>query len=494
MQIILSPEQMRELEQQYFRATGTPSAQLMRTAAAQLVQAMDERGLVRGRSIVFLCGTGGNGGDGLAAAAMCHALGARCRVYLAQPPETYTGDAARYLHALPAEIPLQCAGAFPDSDVIVDALFGIGLNRPVAGHYAGLIGQVNASSAFTVSVDIPSGISAATGDILGSAVRADLTITFQHMKPGHFLRFGMDHSGETDVRDIGIPPEFLTDIPPLNESHRFLFRPDNASVAAMLPQRQHFSHKNTHGHLLLIAGSFGMAGAAAMAARAALHTGAGLVTIACPRSIVPILQTLVPEAMCLPLPEDENGCISAAAEEILAAALARKSAVAIGPGLSRAFPEKLLRLVADCGLPAVFDADALRLKRYQPHHLITPHPGEAARLIPLTGDEIADAIQLHSLGPQVIYKGAASIIAADDGLFLSDTGSPCMAKGGSGDVLTGIAGALLARGLSPAQTAVAASHIHGRCGEAAEARFGKTYPTAMDLIACLPEVWQALGQ
>ena len=371
---------------------------------------------------------------------------------------------------------------------------GIGLNREITGAYAGLIRRINDSAATVVSADIPSGIDGSTGSILGDAVEADLTVTFQHPKPGHFLRHGMDHSGELDIRDIGIPQEFLQNTPPLCGSHRFLFRPEDRDITALLPKRKHFSHKNSHGHLLLIAGSFGMAGAAAMAARAALHSGAGLVTVACPQSIVPILQTLVPEAMCLPLPQDDRGCIHESAADALQAAFTGKSAIAVGPGLSRNIPKNILTAVAESGIAAVFDADALRLDHYAAHHLITPHPGEATRMIAPSGDEISDALQLHSLGPQVIYKGAASIIATDDGLYLSDTGSPCMAKGGSGDVLTGIAGALLARGLTAAQAAVAASHIHGRAGEAAERKFGKTYPTAMDLIVCLPEIWQVLEQ
>lgn len=494
MQIILTPVQMRAFEERYFQSGRMSSSQLMGRAASELVRVMDERGLVRGKRIAFLCGTGGNGGDGLAAAALCHVLGAQCLVVLAQPAGRYTGDALHYLQNLPDGVVVCPLHAVGTPDVWVDALFGIGLNRPVSGLYAECIEQMNASDAPVVSVDIPSGIDGLTGDILGCAVEADVTVTFQHPKPGHFLRHGMDFSGELMVCDIGIPSEFLQLVPPLEDQHPFLLQPEDSAIAAMLPRRRHFSHKNTHGHLLLIAGSRGMAGAAAMAACAALHSGVGLLTIACPKEIVPILQTLAPEAMCLPLPQDENGCISADAVETLTNAFTGKSAVAIGPGLSRNLPSVILQTVAACGLPAVFDADALRPTHWQPYHIITPHPGEAARLLQPSRHEIDDALRLHDSCPQVIYKGAASIIATDDGLYLSDTGSPCMAKGGSGDVLTGIAGALLARGMSAAKAAVAASHVHGRAGEAAARKHGLSYPTAMDLIACLSEVWQALGQ
>ena len=502
MQIIVTPGQMRQMEQNFFRETGTPSSQLMLRAAEELVQAMDERGLVRGRRIAFVCGNGGNGGDGLAAAAICSRMGALCQVALAMPAESFTGDARLYLDALPANVPLRSLAEIDEPDVWVDAFFGIGLSRNVEGYPAECIGRMNASDAVVVSVDVPSGLDSRTGDILGCAVHADLTVTFQHPKIGHFLRRGMDACGELVVRDIGVAPEFLTDTPPLTAETPFLRRPQDSDIAALLPKRRHFSHKGTHGHLLLVAGSRGMAGAAAIAARAAVHSGAGLTTIACPQEVVPILQILVPEAMCIPLPQNAAGAVSDEALPILKNALKGKSAVAIGPGLSRSAAPEIIRSVLECGLPAVIDADALNLiaadealkQLLRDHHLITPHPGEAARLVPLSGDEITDALALRRLGCQVIYKGAASLIAAADRLFLSDTGSPCMAKGGSGDMLTGIAGALLARGMTAANAAIAASHIHGRAGEDAEDKYGLAYPAAMDLIACLPDVWRALAQ
>lgn len=502
MQIIVTPAQMRQMEQNFFRGTDSPSADLMLRAATELVQAMDAQDLVRGRRMVFVCGNGGNGGDGLASAAICQRMGAECRVVLTAPTDRFTGDAKQYLDALPASVPLCRIEEIDEPDVWVDAIFGIGLSRPVEGLPAECIARMNASRATVVSVDVPSGLDSRTGAILGCAVQADFTVTFQHAKPGHFLQHGLDLCGHLTVRDIGVAPEYLADTPPLTPEVPFLQRPQDSDVAAMLPPRKHFSHKGTHGHLLLIAGSRGMAGAAAIAARAALHSGAGLTTIACPQEIVPILQILVPEAMCLSLPQTSAGAISAEALPILENALPGKSAVAIGPGLSRNAAPEILRAALECGLPTVIDADALNpiaanhsLRQQLCHrHLITPHPGEAARLISLSGDPIADALALRRLGCQVIYKGAASLIAADEALYLSDSGSPCMAKGGSGDMLTGIAGALLARGLSVGKTAIAASHIHGRAGEIAEARTGRTYPAAMDLIACLPEIWQALGQ
>lgn len=502
MQIILSPDQMRQLEQHFFSRTGMPSHLLMGRAASELTRAMDERGLVRGKRMAFVCGNGGNGGDGLAAARMCQELGAQCMVALAMPREKFQGDAARYLNLLPGSIPACELDSIPEPDVWVDALFGIGLNREVTGLPARCIERMNASAAPVVSVDVPSGVSGLTGDVLGCAVRADVTVTFQYAKLGHYLRHGLDYSGDLAVRDIGIPSDFLSGVPDLRPGIRFARRGTDSDASAKLPRHRHFSHKTSHGHLLLIAGSVGMAGAAAIAARAAMHSGVGLVTIACPEALTPILQIHAPEAMCLPLPQNDRGALDATAAPMLEDALRGKSAAAIGPGLSRSAAPEIVRTVLDCGLPAVIDADALNLTAADPslkallnaRHLITPHPGEASRLIAASGNEIDDALALSRLGCAVIYKGATSLIACGGQLVFSDTGSPCMAKGGSGDMLTGISGALLAQGLSPADAAAIASHVHGRAGEFAERSFGLRYPAAMDLIAQLPQVWQSLGQ
>lgn len=505
MQIILFPDQMRQLEQIFLARSGTPSHLLMGRAASELVRAMDERGLVRGKRITFVCGSGGNGGDGLEAARLCMHMGASCTVVLAAPRESIRGDAAHYLNLLPDAIPVRALDEASEPDVWVDALFGIGLNRAVTGLPARCIRRMNDSPAPVVSVDIPSGVDGRTGDILGCAVNAGLTVTFQYAKPGHFLRHGLDCSGELITRDIGISEEYLDGVSaPCAEwpsASRFLHRCTDADAAALLPRRRRFSHKGTYGHLLLVAGSMGMAGAAAASASAALHSGAGLVTVACPEALVPIMQLNVPEAMCLPLPQNEFGALDASAVPQLERALHGKSAVAIGPGLSRNAAPEIVRAVLSSALPAVIDADALNLisldpslkQLLGPHHLITPHPGEAARLIAATCDEISDALALANPGCSVIYKGAASLIAGEGHLILSDTGSSCMAKGGSGDVLTGIAGALLAQGISPACAGVAASHVHGRAGEAAEQALGLYYPTALDQIARLPQIWRQLG-
>ena len=504
MQIILFPDQMRQLEQAHFARSGMPSHLLMGRAALELAHAMDERGLVRGKRMTFVCGNGGNGGDGLEAARLCQALGARCSVVLAAPRGSVRGDAVHYLNLLPDSIPIRALDEVSEPDVWVDALFGIGLSRDVTGLPAQCIERMNASPAPVVSVDIPSGLDGRTGDILGCAVRADVTVTFQHAKPGHYLRHGLDCCGELVIRDIGISDACLDDVTALRPGDpptpNFLERCSDDYVAALLPRRRHFSHKTTYGHLLLVAGSVGMAGAAAIAAKAAIHSGAGLVTIACPEALVPILQIHAPEAMCLPMPQNEHGALDASAVPALERALRGKTAVAIGPGLSRSASPEIVRAVLRCDLPAVIDADALNLISADSslkallgaRHLITPHPGEAARLIAATGDEVSDALTLAGLGCSVIYKGAVSLIAGDGQLILSDTGSPCMAKGGSGDMLTGIAGALLAQGLAPTNAGIVASHVHGHAGEAAERALGLRYPAAMDLIAQLPGVWQRL--
>ena len=332
-------------------------------------------------------------------------------------------------------------------------------------------------------------IDGATGCVQTCAVKADVTVTFQCAKRGHFFTDGPDYCGRLIVRDIG-----------LGQAKGELARVTEADVRAAFPMRRRNSHKGIYGHLLLVAGSYGMAGAASLAANAALRSGCGLVSIACPRSIVPILQTLAPCAMCLPL-EEQDGALSEAALPALREALSGKSAVAVGPGLSRRAAPRLLEEVLASGLPAVIDADALNLlstsgalrSLLASHHLITPHPGEAARLVPgLSGDAVERAKRLCELGAAALYKGAVTVVAGESGCCLTTSGCSGMAKGGSGDVLTGMAGALLAQGV-PAETAGwLASEVHGLAGEAAERRKGPYAMNALDQIDALCEVTQAL--
>ena len=494
---LISPAAMRDMEQRYFAGTGTPSIDLMERAARALTVSLSKRyGL--DKLIGFACGPGGNGGDGYACARMYAKIGGKCAVFPAAPPRTPDAvrNRARALEMGVPEMTLEDLGASPD--IWVDALYGTGLSRAPEGVAARLIERMNADAANgvpLVAVDIPSGLNGATGTAFSPCVRADVTVTFQFAKTGHFLADGLDMCGEVETVDIDIPPAFFP------EGMAGLMTA--ADARAVLPEKPRNAHKGNNGHLLIVAGSVGMAGAAAMCALSALRSGAGLVTVACPASVLPVVQTLAPCAMALPLPE-ANGAISAGAAEVLSDALTGKSAAVCGCGLSlRAAPEAV-RLMLTCGVPTLFDADALNLIArddglkglLRPHHLITPHPGEAARLLGRRAtDPIPDALALSELGCQALLKGATSVIAVNGIPRLSASGCQGMAKGGSGDVLAGLAGSLMAQraasgvamtGAALAETAAAASELHGLAGELAQAKLGPMGMCAIDIVDALP--------
>ena len=498
MKSLITPAQMRDMETRYFAETGTPSIELMERAARALNVAVARHcGLER--TVYFACGPGGNGGDGYACARMYAKIGGKCAVFPAAQPRTPDAIENRR-RALAMGIPELAPDAdAPAPDVWVDALYGTGLSRAPEGPAAALIGRMNADrllGAKVVAVDIPSGLNGLTGAAFEPCVKADLTVTFQFEKTGHTLCDGLDLCGEIEVADIEIPDTFFPDA--------MARRIEAKDVAAVLPGKPRNAHKGKNGHLLIVAGSVGMAGAAALCAKAALRSGAGLVTVACPASIVPIVQMLTPCAMAIPLPERE-GAVAPEAVEILKPALAGKQALACGCGLSRRAAPQVLKPLMESGIPALFDADGLNLiaaddtlkTLLRPHHLITPHPGEAARLLgrPMS-DPLTDALALTGLGCQALLKGATSVIPVDGENWLSASGCAGMAKGGSGDALTGLAGGLMAQlaaagtpmtGVHLAKCAAIASEIHGRAGELAQERVGVRGMCAEDLIDALPE-------
>jgi len=496
MKPLITPTQMRAMEQRYFAETGTPSIDLMEVAARALNVAIARHyGLEK--TVYFACGPGGNGGDGYACARMYAKIGGKCALFPATPAKTPDAIANRE-RALATGIPELAPDAdTPAPDIWVDALYGTGLSRAPEGPAADLIRRMNADrllGAKIVAVDIPSGLNGLTGAAFEPCAVADLTVTFQFEKTGHALADGLDVCGEIEVADIDIPDAFFP-----GDMAR-LIEPEN--VAAALPPKPRNAHKGKNGHLLIVAGSVGMAGAAALCTRAALRSGAGLVTVACPASIVSVVQTLAPCAMALPLPE-KDGAISPEAVDVLRPALAGKHAAACGCGLSRRAAPTVVRLLLECGLPALFDADALNLisadpalkALLRPHHLVTPHPGEAARLLgrPIA-DPLADALALNGLGCQALLKGATTVIPVSGTPWLSASGCAGMAKGGSGDVLTGLAGGLMAQyaaaapltGTRLAICAAFASEIHGRAGEIAQGKVGVRGMCAGDLIDALP--------
>lgn len=494
MKYLISPRAMLESERRYFEKSGVKSIDVMERAAQALADVIIDT-LPEGSRLYFACGTGGNGGDGTACARL---LKNRYLCTIIQPAAPTSPDAIENLRRA-KECGIPVMEAPQDSpDAWVDCLFGTGLSRAPEGKFARLMEDMRYDVSFGAKLyacDIPSGLNGSTGELYEPFVFAHHTVTFQFIKTGMMLQEGLDVCGKIHVADVGFPRE--------------AFGPFDAQLldandlrSAFYPRKRNI-HKGVCGHLLIVAGSFGMAGAAAMCVSAALRSGAGLVTIACPVSIVPILQTIAPGAMCVPLAE-RDGAISAEAIPELARTLKGKDAVVIGCGMSTRADLAVVRTVLESKLPAVVDADALNLLATSPavrellrsRHIITPHPGEAARLLEprqkkLLTDPIEAARALQGWGATVLYKGASCVITDGKETYVSSSGCCGMARGGSGDILAGIMGALLAEksGRTPAMSAALASELHGLAGELAQKKYGQYAMNARDILEFLPEVF-----
>lgn len=489
MRSLIAPEFMLQCEKRYFEKSGVKSIDVMERAAQYLADIALKR-FPDAERIFIACGPGGNGGDGYACARILKNAGKD--VHVLPTAAAKSPDAAENCRrALAAGIPLHgAAEEMPAPELWIDCIYGTGLSRAPEGAAAALIRRMNADACPVLAADIPSGLNGRNGRAYPDCVHAEITAAFQFAKYGHILEDGLDACGEIIVCDVGFPGNAFPDNLPLQimpEDLRGLFIP-----------RKRNMHKGLCGHLLIVAGSEGMAGAAALCTRAALRSGCGLVSVACPRSIVPIIQTLAPAAMCIPLPE-QNGAISADAAEIIRSSLAGKSAAAIGCGFSRKVPVCVIQAVLDSGLPAVIDADALNILSEHPEialnesHIITPHIGEAARLLGRpVADPVSDAAALSKNGETVVLKSASRMIANGRTVYISASGSCGMARGGSGDVFTGITGALLAErsDRTLVQTAAAACEIHGSCGMFAAEKYGVRAMNSADLIEFLPEVFK----
>jgi NAD(P)H-hydrate epimerase len=514
---IVTAQQMRELDRKAIEERGIASLTLMEKAGSAVAEAAAR--LTAGteqQPIVVLCGPGNNGGDGLVAARHLVHLGRRVQAFLAAAPAELSGDAAVNLRRL-ADTgvsatqlsdaqPLAEACARPGrASLVIDALLGTGLSGKVRGLPGQLIEAVNESGARVLAVDVPSGLDADSGEPLGLAVRAAETITMGLPKIGLFLYPGMDYAGRVTVADIGFPSDLLEEAPSVAD----LVGP--AWVRMILPRRQPSAHKGAFGRVLAIAGSAGMTGAACLCAQGALRVGAGLVTVGCPASVNDILEVKLTEAMTFPLPETYTRTLDTRALALILELAQEASVIAIGPGLSREPETAVLvrRLAARVERPMVIDADGVNaladasviLEGDHAPAVLTPHPGEMARLMGAPTEKI-QARRTHfaeaaakRFRSTVVLKGACSVIA-DPGrsLAINATGNPGMATGGTGDVLTGMVAGLLAQGLLPFEAAAAATYLHGLAGDIAAARVGEASLLAGDLVEALPEAIQQVGQ
>lgn len=512
---LATAEQMRLCDRLAMEHFGISGAVLMENAGLETVECMARRyGLFGGKVVSIFVGPGNNGGDGLVIARHLYQRGAKPQVLLLVPDEKLQGDASLKLKAV-RELPIPLVPVLSEadlrevetelakSDLVVDALFGTGLTREVCGHFAEAIRRINDFSCPVVAVDVPSGLNSDTGLPLGAAVRAELTCTYGLAKPGIVTEPGRTAAGTVEVIDIGIPPEAIAQAGVAMELL------EGQGVAGWLPRRRAGDHKGTYGHLLLVAGSAGKTGAALLAAHGALRSGVGLVSLCVPAPLNPIFEAALPEAMTIPLPASTTAPL-AADQPVVVEALLRKQAVVLGPGLGTASGTAQLvkYLYQQVALPMVVDADALNVLAAEPAllgscvapRILTPHPGEMARLLGVSTAAVQQNRwgSAHALakehGVWVVLKGSGTVIAAPNGaLAINSTGNPGMAAGGMGDVLAGLIGGLLCQGLSPWQAACLGVYAHGLAGDLLAQQFGVPFGfLASELSAALPRAFRQL--
>jgi len=490
---VVTAAEMRELDRATIEEIGLPGVTLMETAGRG-VAAAAARMVSAGGRVAVVCGPGNNGGDGFVAARVLRGQGIDATAYLAAGRDAIRGHARDHLGVLERAGGVALAidtlaaleahrGAIAGAALVVDALFGVGLARPIEGHLAAVVAAMNEAPR-RLAVDIPSGLDTDTGRTLGAAVQADRTVTMGALKVALVSSPGFAACGEVEVVDIGIPPALLA-----ASSVRAGFV-ERADAARWLPRGRSLDHKGRRGHVLVVGGGPGMRGAGRLAALAALRAGAGLVTLACAAGSA--------DAIAAP-----DAVMTRALEGSLVPLFGGKAAIVIGPGLGMAGDAgaRVAEALAS-GLPAVLDADALNLLAPAPAAIagaagpvvITPHPGEAARLLggavpDVERDRLAAARALAArTRAVVVLKGARTIVCdgtiGDDHCAINPTGGPALATGGSGDVLAGTIGALLAQGLAAGDAARAGVYVHGAAGDALGAQLGRG-AIASDLPAAI---------
>jgi ADP-dependent NAD(P)H-hydrate dehydratase / NAD(P)H-hydrate epimerase len=526
---ILTAAQMREVDRLTTERHRIPSLLLMENAAARTAEAIERRfGPVAGRYVTIVCGKGNNGGDGAAIARQLWMRGALVDVLLLGRAVDARGDARVNFDAVRAlaesseglgfrEIEtgddLWEDAAFDEADLYVDAIFGTGLSRPAEGVHAEAIDMLNEVDGPVVAVDIPSGLASDDSNPIGPHVRAALTVTFTAPKPACVLPPAAFACGELVTAHIGSAESIVSGV----GSQLNLVEPSTIARYLAETRRGADAHKGDAGAVLIVAGSPGKTGAAAMTAEAALRAGAGLVTVAAPRSIEPALAArTLPEAMTEPLAETADGVLGKAVLAAVREMIEARDVVAIGPGLGRADEtrELVVALVRERSRPIVIDADGLNCLAPWPSDLratdelpivVTPHPAEMARLLGCTTKEVvADRVAAASRfaaasGAVTVLKGARTVVASPGGasgtVFVNPTGNAGMATGGSGDVLTGVVAALLAQRPNGGtlDAVVAAVYLHGLAGDLAVRETGTRSLVATDIAARLGAAFVEAG-
>lgn len=455
--------------------------------------------------VAVICGPGNNGGDGWVAARLLHAAGREVRVLALKDPSSQAGDAGAAARAAlqagvrwtlrspdePARIPGAAA-------VVIDAVFGFGFRGPVREPYGSVLDAIGACGAPVLSADVPSGVESDTGVADASAVRASVTVTFHALKPGLLMQPGAWHAGEVVVADLGLPQESLT-------RYGAIEVPERHDLAPLLPLPKPTDHKGARGRVAVVAGSRAYTGAAVLAVRGALRLGAGYVYAVVPDAVAPVLRVALPNAIVREVPSDAEGALREGTGVL--AAVADADAVVAGPGLTTGAGtvEAVTALLEHHRGPLVLDADALnviardvaKLSRRTAPTVLTPHAGELGRMLgtdttAVQADRVVSASALAASGHVCLLKGPGTVVAAGGRTAIVTAGNPGLARAGTGDVLAGMVGTLLAQGVPAFDAATLGAHLHGRAGDAGAAALTQTCLTATDLDSFLPEAVREL--
>ena len=507
--ILVTASEMQEMDRRTIETGGIPGIELMENAGRGATQfLLDYFPEATQCSIGIIAGKGNNGGDGFVIARLLSEKGIKVSVYLLAESSSVKGDAAaNYKLLAPLEIPIvempdqKAFSKFKDEmqhmDLWVDAILGTGLKSDVRGYYRDVIEFINSLEKPVMAVDIPSGLNSDTGQPCGTSIQARATATFAYAKTGHILQPGAALTGNLKVVDIGIPDRIAAEIGP----QQYLLTPEK--VRACFQPRKPDAHKGRTGHLLVIAGSTGKTGAAAMTALSAMRAGAGLVSLGVAQSINTILESQVLEVMTEPLPDIDQGRLAESAFDAIMELATGKQCLALGPGLGQAAETRVLvnRIIQESRVPLVIDADGLNnlagntriLQDLEVPVILTPHPGEMARLMK-TGVAAVQADRMKSarefaleFNVHVVLKGAGTVIAHPDGrVYINPTGNPGMAAGGMGDVLTGMIAGLLTQGFSPQSAAQAGVYLHGAAADTLAESIGPLGYLAGEVMDTVP--------
>ncbi|MFT5699321.1 MAG: hydroxyethylthiazole kinase-like uncharacterized protein yjeF [Desulforhopalus sp.] len=519
-------QEMKDLDKSATEVYGIPSIVLMENAGLSTVLMMErEIGSCKDTFAPIFVGPGNNGGDGLVIGRHLHQRGCKPVFFFLVSPDKLTGDAKTNLGIIKnLKLPFHVIDTAARAETIsilvkqfesrglpcyaiIDAIFGIGLCRDIVGHFSDVINLINEISfkgtTSIISVDTPSGMESDTGKVLGACVRANYTATYCCAKPGHYIHGSAYWTGKLEVVDIGIPPEAVYRA----EISTELATPDLVQELIKPLRRKRTSHKGSHGHLLILAGSSGKTGAAILSAKGALRSGAGLVSLAVPEDLNPIFEMALPEMMTIPLPKSRK-ILSVDDWPTIEQELQNKTAVVIGPGLGQdpATSALVLKVYNEVRCPVIFDADALNiLANFSGDLLVpagpriyTPHPGELSRLLGKTPAIIQDnRLDASILGCDLfrndlfetvlVLKGSGTVVATNgDSTIINTTGNPGMAAAGMGDVLSGMIGALICQGLRPKVAAIVSVYLHGAAGDILFQRNGSGF-YAGELADTVPE-------